>query len=273
VTFDALVAFPPTTRFTTTERLPVLSQLTRTARPARTERPARRVPRALSAVLTAVAVSTGTALAASPAAHSAPAPALPGLPPLPIDNLGRPTPELLQQIEDFANRPEVPENVSGILKRVVGFFRGDGEPGVGIPENGPGFTQFGWPTLAQNCIGGTSNAVGMAMGVPGPAPLPLPGVPAGHVSFVFTALGTGTVAEQQNTGMRVHWVNINNGRVGQTPLGYGGINPEGPATINGLADTGPGHVLALLEGGVTTDEEGTQGNCTFLPTAGIFNVR
>ncbi|WP_363316429.1 hypothetical protein [Corynebacterium sp.] len=260
-----------TTRFTTTERPTVLSQFTRTTRPARTGRPTRRVVRACTAVLTAVAVSTGASLAAAPAAHSAPV--LPGLPDLPIDNLGRPSPELLRQIEDFANNPDVPENVSGILKRVVGFFRGDGEPGVGIPENGPGFTQFGWPTLAQNCIGGTSNAVGMAMGVPGPAELPLPGVPRGHVSFVFTALGTGPVAEHQKTGMRVHWVNINNGRIGQTELGYGGINPEGPATVNGLADTGPGHVLALLEGGVTTDEEGAQGNCTFLPTAGIFNVR
>lgn len=259
---------PVPTRLTTTERLTVLPQLTRTSPSGRSSR---RVSRAVSAVLTAVAVSAGASLATAPAAHSAPV--LPGLPDLPIDNLGRPTPELLQQIEDFANNPQVPDNVGDILKRVVGFFRGDGEPGVGIPENGPGFTQFGWPTLAQNCIGGTSNAVGMAMGVPGPAELPLPGVPGGHVSFVFTALGTGPVAERQNTGMRVHWVNINNGRIGQTDLSYGGINPDGPATINGLADTGPGNVLALLEGGVTTDEEGGQGNCTFLPTAGIFNVR
>ncbi|MGP5929295.1 Rv1157c family protein [Corynebacterium glyciniphilum] len=271
MTFDAFVTSSSTARFITTERLTVLSQFTRTSRIARTGRPARRISRAVSAVLAAVAVSTGASLAATPAAHSAPA--LPGLPDLPIDNLGRPTPELLQQIEDFANSPDVPANVGDILKRVVSFFRGDGEPGVGLPENAPGFTQFGWPTLASNCIGGTSNAVGLAMGVPGPAELPLPGVPGGHVSFVFTALGTGTVAEKQNTGMRVHWVNINNGRIGQTELAYGGINPEGPATINGLADTGPGNVLALLEGGVTTNEEGAQGNCTFLPTAGIFNVR
>lgn len=249
----------------------MLSPLNRSARPARSPRRSqRRTTRAAVAVLTAAAVSTGASLAAAPAAHSAPA--LPGLPDLPIDNLGRPTPEVLQQIEDFADRPEVPDEIGDTLKRVVSFFRGDGEPGVGIPEDGPGFTQFGWPTLAENCIGGTSNAVGMAMGVPGPAELPLPGVPGGHISFVFTALGTGTVAEQQNTGMRVHWVNINNGRIGQTPLEYGGINPEGPATINGMADTGPGNVIALLEGGVTTNEEDAQGNCTFLPTAGLFNV-
>lgn len=275
--------FQTTERLTVLPQLPQLTQLTRPARPARAGRtnragrPTRRVARTVVAVLTAAAASAGMSLAAAPAAQAAPTipglPGLPAMPDLPLDNLGRPTPELLAQIEDVANRPEIPEEVSGVLKRVVSFFRGDGEPGVGLPEDAPGFTQFGWPTLAQNCIGGDSNAVGLAMGVPGPAELPLPGVPAGQISFVFTALGTGPVAEHQNDGMRVHWVNIDNGRVGQTPLGFGGINPDGPATINGLADTGPGNVLTLLEGGVTTDEEGSQGNCTFLPTAGIFNVR
>lgn len=231
----------------------------------------RRVARSACALLAAAAVSTGTALGVAPAAQAQPA-SMPALPPALLDNLGRPSPELLQQIEDVADRPEVPAEISDTVKRVVSFFRGDGEPGVDLPEDAPAFTQFGWPTLAQNCIGGTSNAVGTAMGVPGPAALPLPGVPAGHISFVFTALGTGPVAEHQADGMRVHWINIDNGRVGHTPLGFNGINPDGPATLNGVADTGSGNVIALLEGGVTTDEDGAQGNCSFLPTAGFFPV-
>lgn len=191
----------------------------------------------------------------------------------PIDELGRPSPEILKQIEKVAQNPNLPEKLGPTLERIVGFFRGDGKPGVEVPENGPDFTQFGWPTIAGKCIGGESNAVGMAMAVPGPAALPLPGVGAGETSFVFTALGTGTAAEKQNTEMKVHWVNVQNGKFGTTPLSYNGINPEGPTTVNGTAKTGSGYVVALLEGGVTTTNEGKpDSDCNFLPTAAIIKV-
>ncbi len=190
-----------------------------------------------------------------------------------LDSLGRPAPQVLDQIESVANAPGTPEQVSTVMKKVVSFFRGDGKPGVEVPENGPAFTQFGWPTIAGNCIGGKDKAVGTAMAVPGPAALPLPGVKEGEANFVFTAMGTGKVAQQQNTKMTVHWININTGKIGQTQLGFNGINPEGPATVNGPAATGKGTVLAVLEGGVSTDEgEAGTANCNFLPTAAVIPV-
>lgn len=218
----------------------------------------RRFPRTVAAIATACALALPTATANAQA---------------PIDDLGRPAPHILQQIEGIAKNPLLPEKVQSSLERLVGFIRGDGEPGVEVPEDAPAFTQFGWPVIAGKCINGESNAVGTAMAVPGPAHLPLPGVAAGEVNFVFTALGTGGVAKNQTTAMNVHWLNVNTGKTGSTKLGYTGINPEGPATINGAAQTGSGFVLAILEGGVTTTNEGAaDSNCNFTPTAAIIRV-
>lgn len=208
------------------------------------------------AVPTTVGVVTGTAAAAT----------------FPVDHLGRPTPEILNQIEQFADQPGMPEQVKDTLLRVVGFFRGTGEPGAPLPENGPVFTQFGWPTAATDCIGGSSGAVGTAIAVPGPAPIPLPGVPAGQTAFVFTALGTGGAAREQTTSMQVNWLNISTGAMGQTPLHPGPMNPEGPGTVNGLAETGPGDVVAVLSGGLTTNEDTGPANCEFAPTIGLTHV-
>ena len=222
----------------------------------------RRASRAIAALSTAIALSVPATIAP---ASSAPMGS--------VDHLGRPAPHVLAQIENVADNPATPEQLKPVLKKLVGFFRGDGEPGVEVPENAPNFVQFGWPTIAGSCIDGKNNAVGTAMGVPGPASLPLPGVGKGEINFVFTALGTGTVAKRQTTQMNVHWININNGRLGSTKLGYNGINPEGPATVNGAAKTGSGTVVALLEGGVTTNNDNGPSNCNFLPTASIINVR
>ena len=230
--------------------------------------PTRR-PRRLTAALLAAATALAVPMAMTP---SASAQNLPVFPAAPVDNLGRPSPEILNQLENFANQPGMPEEVSGTLLRVISFFRGDGEPGVDLPENGPVFTQFGWPTVATNCIGGTSNAVGTAIAVPGPAALPLPGVGAGQTGFIFTALGTGPAAANQSTAMQVHWLNVANGRMGQTPLTPTGINADGPGTVNGFADTGSGPVVAVLSGGITTDEESGPANCEFAPTVGLTQV-
>jgi len=200
------------------------------------------------------------------------APAAPAAAISPVDQLGRPTPEILDQVEAFANQPGIPEQVKGTLLRVVSFFRGDGEPGAPLPDNAPVFTQFGWPTVATNCIGGTSNAVGTAIAVPGPAAIPLPGVPAGQTGFVFTALGTGPAAGNQTTSMQVNWLNISTGAMGQTPLAPGAMNPQGPGTVNGLAETGSGDVVAVLSGGITTDEPSGPANCQFAPTIGLTHV-
>ena len=220
----------------------------------------RRTSRAVASITAAIALAVPTLFAPATAAS-------------PLDNLGRPNEQILTQMENLAENPATPAQLQPVLKRLVGFFRGDGEPGVDIPQNGPAFTQFGWPTIAGSCIDGKNNAVGTAAAVPGPAALPLPGVGRGEVNFVFTALGTGTVAQRQTTQMNVQWVNINNGRMGTTRLGYNGINPEGPATVNGTAKTGSGTVLAVVTGGVTTDNDGGPSNCNFLPTAAIIPVR
>lgn len=190
-----------------------------------------------------------------------------------LDELGRPTEPVLQAVEDFSQQQWIPEETRGTIARVVGFFRGTGEPGTPLPENGPAIAQFAYPTLMENCIGAEETAVGAATAVAGPAELPLPGVPAGQLGFVFTALGTEGVAENQAQPMTVEWLNINNGRRGTTELTYNGINEGGPATVNGVADTGPGQVLMLMRGGVTTDlEDGGTANCVALPTVGTAQV-
>ncbi|WP_241734097.1 Rv1157c family protein, partial [Dietzia natronolimnaea] len=157
-----------------------------------------------------------------------------------LDELGRPTEPVLQAIENLSEQQWIPEETRGTIARLVGFFRGSGEPGTPLPENGPVIAQFAYPTIMQNCIDGEQTAVGAATAVPGPAGLPLPGIPGGHLGFIFTALGTEGVAPQQVQPMTVDWFNINNGRRGTTVLSYNGINAGGPATLNGVADTGPG---------------------------------
>lgn len=186
-----------------------------------------------------------------------------------LDDLGRPTEPVLQAIENLSEQQWIPEDTRGTIARLVGFFRGSGEPGTPIPQNGPVIAQFAYPTIMQNCIDGEQTAVGAATAIPGPAGLPVPGIPAGQLGFVFTALGTEGVAPQQVQPMTVDWFNINNGRRGTTVLGYNGINEGGPATLNGVADTGPGQVLMLLQGGVTTTlDGGGTSNCVPLPTVG-----
>ena len=192
-----------------------------------------------------------------------------------LDHLGRPTEPVLQAIENLSEQQFIPESTRDTIARLVGFFRGTGESGTPLPENGPTLAQFSYPMIMQNCVDGELTAVGAATAIPGPADLPLPGVPAGQLGFIFTALGTDGVADHQAQPMTVDWININNGRRGQTPLTYNGINEGGPATVNGIADTGPGKVLMLLSGGVTTNlEGGGTSNCVVAaPIVGVADVR
>lgn len=193
---------------------------------------------------------------------------------LPFDHLGRPTEAGRQQIMNAVNQPWVPQEIRDIVSQALGFISGDGEGGeIEIPENAPDIAQFAWPTRAENCIGGNLASVGSAFAVAGPADLPLPGVEPGQAAFVFTALGTGALAEQQNTGMQVRWANLSNFTHGTTALGDTGINPDGPSTISGVANTGRGLVVALLSGGLTTSTDNGSANCTFAPTAVVFDVR
>lgn len=183
----------------------------------------------------------------------------------PVDHLGRPTPETAGQIRGFAHQPWVPPQAKDAILQALDFAIGAGETGgPDLPKQGPQFTQFGWPTVAGSCINGAHNSVGTAIAVPGPADIPLPGAKAHETAFLFTALGTAPAAQHQD--MRAHWFNLSNGRRGSISLGNHGINPEGPATISGVADTGRGIIVVLLEGSVHTEDS----TCNYFPTAAII---
>lgn len=186
-----------------------------------------------------------------------------------LDELGRPTPYLQDRVHEVAELPFLPQEFSDALLSGLAFAAGTGEVGgPPLPEDAPTFTQFYWPSVSGNCIGGELDATGSALAVPGPAEIPAPGAAAGQTAFLFTALGTAPAAEEQG-GMNVHWFNLDTFAFGQTPLGNHGINPEGPATLSGVADTGTGTILAAVSGDVRT----TESTCSFIPTAAVIEAR
>lgn len=243
----------------------------------------RTAPRKGITRLTALAVASAIAVTSAPVASANPADQAFNLSSnfastlssgLPVDQWGRPNAQARQQIMNMVNQPWVPQEIRDIVSQAMGFVSGEGgEPGVDIPENAPRIAQFAWPTRAENCIGGNSASIGSAFAVPGPADLPLPGAEAGQASFVFTALGTAPLAEQQHAGMQVQWANLSNFTHGTTVLGDTGINPDGPSTISGVANTGHGVIVAILSGGLTTSTDNGSANCIFAPTAVVFDVR
>lgn len=187
----------------------------------------------------------------------------------PLDELGRPTPDVIRHVNAFADKPYVPDRVGNALRTAVNFYGGTGElGGPPLPADAPPFTQFYWPTVSSNCIGPGLHSTASAIAVPGPATSPAPGAAPGQATFVFTALGTPAAAPQQGL-MRVYWFNTSNFRSGVTLLGNNGINPTGPATLSATAATGPGNVIAVVDGGVRTLDK----VCNFAPTAASFHVR
>lgn len=202
-------------------------------------------------------------------AFASPAPAFASPPTIPLsfDHLGRPSAATLDHLRGVADAPWLPAPARDTLHAAIIFFEGSAGGGVPLPEDAPKFSQFIWPTTADKCIGGEHRATGSMIAVPGPATLPVPGVPETQAAFIFTALGTGR-ADEGHSGMTVHWMNLNNLRFGATKLTAQGINPEGPATVSGIANTGPGQVVAIAIGGVSTEGH----HCNFIPTAGMFTV-
>ncbi|MFP7366053.1 hypothetical protein SFC07_09810 [Corynebacterium callunae] len=193
---------------------------------------------------------------------------------LPLDQWGRPNEQVRQQVLQAVNQPWVPQDVKNTVTQALGLIsETPAESEISIPENAPRIAQFFWPTRAENCINGNSASVGSVFAVPGPAALPLPGAGVGQSSFVFTALGTGALARDQHSTMQVQWANLSTLRYGTTTLGNTGINPEGPSTISGVADTGTGIIVAIMSGGLSTTTEGGQAECNFAPTAVVFDVR
>jgi hypothetical protein len=140
-------------------------------------------------------------------------------------------------------------------------------PGA-APDFGPGapITQdFMYPSIGSNCLADGSSAIAAALSVAGPATIPLPGPQAGQTAYVFTAVGTPGPAEVQKLPLNVTWVNLTTGKSGTVTLKpRTDINPDGPTTLTGIADTGSGSIMSTIFGQVTTKEK----QCQFLPTIG-----
>ncbi|MCP2274590.1 hypothetical protein ACFYT3_21635 [Nocardia amikacinitolerans] len=182
---------------------------------------------------------------------------------------------ILAQARALLATPGIPAQVKATLERVITFLDGSGGGGPELPpSDGARIAQFLYPTIGKGCIGPTSDSVGTALAVPGPAELPPPGPKAGQTGFVFTALGTKTPAAVQNPPLTVQWVNLDTRRSGVQPLtGEAEINTDGPATLSAMVDTGPGRVAAVISGSLTTTtaDSGAR-TCTFAPTLGFFTV-
>ncbi|MCE4264686.1 hypothetical protein CJ178_28605 [Rhodococcus sp. ACPA4] len=244
----------------------------------------------------AIAAAAGLALPAQAMADPAPAPtpdsvpieflasfapAIIGAAAGPVDAqgvtqvAGNPQADLLAQARAILNSAGLPPEIKATLEKVITFLDGSGGGGPAIPdENAPVIAQFLYPTLGKGCISATADSVGTALAVPGPAHLPPPGPAAGQAGFVFTALGTAPATDDQPVPLTVTWINIDNGRSATQNLTTAArINPDGPATLSAIADTGPGRVLSVISGSLTTQPEGADRiTCSFLPTVGMFAV-
>ncbi|MDT5114740.1 MAG: hypothetical protein QOE30_479 [Mycobacterium sp.] len=136
-------------------------------------------------------------------------------------------------------------------------------PGYG--PNAPITQEFMYPSIGSNCLADGSSAIAAALSVAGPATIPLPGPQPGQTAYVFTAVGTPGPAEVQKLPLNVTWVNLTTGKSGTVTLKpRTDINPDGPTTLTGIADTGSGSIMSTIFGQVTTKEK----QCQFLPTIG-----
>ncbi|RDI68521.1 Rv1157c family protein [Nocardia pseudobrasiliensis] len=248
--------------------------------------------------LSVLALTAGTALAASTTAVAAPAPkpqesaTVPLVPEgVPVDALAALAPAIvgaaaqniaspgqqtiLDQAEAILDSAGLPPQIKKTLQAIIAFLTGSNGGGPDIPKNGPTIAQFLYPSIGRGCIGPGADSVGTALAVPGPAELPPPGPQANQAGFVFTALGTKGLTPQQNAPMTVQWFNIDTQRGGTLALtDEAHINPDGPATLTAIADTGPGRIVAVVAGSLTTQPAADQPpiTCSFLPTLGFFTV-
>ncbi len=186
-------------------------------------------------------------------------------------DIAAPISQAQQTLDSVGLPPEVKKSLSAL----IAFLDGSNGGGPDIPKNGPVIAQFLYPTVGKDCISKGSDSVGTALAVPGPAELPPPGPAAGQTGFVFTALGTKGLIHEQKSPMTVQWTNLSNGRSGTLPLTDSAhINPGGPATLTAIANTGPGRVIAVIAGSLTTQPAADKAptTCSFPPTMGFFNV-
>ncbi|NEW35436.1 hypothetical protein GV791_23120 [Nocardia cyriacigeorgica] len=182
---------------------------------------------------------------------------------------------ILAQARALLAIPGIPAQVKSTLGRVITFLDGSGGGGPDLPPaSGPRIAQFLYPTIGKGCIGPTSDSVGTALAVPGPAVLPPPGPKPGQTAFVLTALGTKVAAPLQNPPLVVQWINLDTRHSGTQPLTTeAALNTEGPATVSAIADTGSGRIAAVISGSLTTTTATSETRtCAFAPTLGFFTV-
>ncbi|AVH22365.1 hypothetical protein IU438_05440 [Nocardia cyriacigeorgica] len=248
--------------------------------------------------LSALAIAASAMLAAPATTVAAPAPApaaapnsVPMVPEgVPVDALAALTPAIVGQIAaaDTASPQaalldqakallatlNLPPQIKSTLERIIKFLDGSGGGGPDLPEQGPAIAQFLYPTIGKGCISDSADSVGTALAVPGPAQLPPPGPAAGQTGFVFTALGTKSPTDVQNPPMTVQWLNLDTRQSGvQALTTEAKINPDGPATLSAIANTGSGRIVAVIGGSLTTKAaDAAPRTCNFLPTLGFFTV-
>jgi hypothetical protein len=129
----------------------------------------------------------------------------------------------------------------------------------------PPTQEFMYPSIGNGCLSDGGNVIATAISVAGPAPIPKPGPMAAQTAYVFTAIGTPRPAAEQKLPLNVTWVNLTTGKSGSATLKPNPeINPDGPATLVAIADTGSGSIISTIFGQVTTVDR----QCTFLPTIG-----
>ena len=139
----------------------------------------------------------------------------------------------------------------------------DAAPAFG-PDTPP--TQdFMYPSISNGCLKDGSNVLATAISVAGPAKIPTPGPGPGQTAYVFTAVGTPAPAAEQALPLNVTWVNLSTGKSGSATLKpRPDINPDGPATLTAIADTGSGSIISTIFGQITTLDK----QCQFMPTIG-----
>jgi hypothetical protein len=129
----------------------------------------------------------------------------------------------------------------------------------------PPTQDFMYPSISNGCLADGGNVLATALSVAGPAKIPTPGPNTGQTAYVFTAIGTPGPAEVQKLPLNVTWVNLTTGKSGSVTLKpQPDINPDGPTTLTGIADTGSGSIMSTVFGQVTTKDK----QCQFMPTIG-----
>jgi hypothetical protein len=135
----------------------------------------------------------------------------------------------------------------------------------GFSPDTPPTQEFMYPSISNGCLADGGNVLATALSVAGPAKIPTPGPKTGQTAYVFTAIGTPGPAEVQKLPLNVTWVNLTTGKSGSVTLKpQPDINPDGPTTLTGIADTGSGSIMSTIFGQVTTKDK----QCQFMPTIG-----